>query len=199
MMYGVVLVFLSWFICMWKSTYFVYFVHYFLSAVMLDVTLSLGSNLFSLVMGYSVCDQCPVGTSVSVASLLSDVSMGVSFWSPPGRVIMYDCLWQHVHVCVCCMLPFTHRHTKIWLSDTGLVVPGRVRQGMHGYVGGSSEVNWDKRSQVGDWGSFVMGWWKGTGFNTTVPSSVPRSVPDRVNGIASYLNCISLSTSVKWG
>lgn len=46
---------------------------------MLDVTLSLGSNLFSLVMGYSVCDQCPVGTSVSVASLLSDVSMGVSF------------------------------------------------------------------------------------------------------------------------
>ena len=62
---------------------------------------------------------------------------------------MYDCLWQLVHVCVCvcvcvcacCMLPLTHRHTKIWLSDTGLVVPGRVRQGMHGYVGGSSEVN----------------------------------------------------------
>lgn len=46
---------------------------------MLDVTFSLGSNSFSLVLGYSVCDQCQVGTSVSVASLLSDVSMGGSF------------------------------------------------------------------------------------------------------------------------
>ena len=41
--------------------------------------LSLGSSSFSLVMGYSVCDQCQVGTSVSIASLLSDVTMGVSF------------------------------------------------------------------------------------------------------------------------
>ena len=120
MMYVVVHVFLFWFICMWKSTYFVYFVHYCISPVMLDVTFSLRSNSFSLVLGYSVCDQCQVGTSVSVASLLSDVSMGGSFWSTPGRVIMYDCLWQHVHIClcacaVCFLLLITTQRCGYWI------------------------------------------------------------------------------------
>ena len=133
-----------------------------------------------------------------------------SEWCEYGRIFLInawegDHVWlslatcAYMSVCVCCMLPFTHHHTKMWLLDMGLVVPGRVRQGMHGYVGGSSEVNWDKRSQVGDWGSSAMGWWKGTGFNTTVLNSIPRSVPDQVSGIASYLNWVSLSTSVKWG
>lgn len=80
--------------------YFVYFVHYCISPVMLDVTFSLGSNSFSLVLGYSVCDQSQVGTSVSVASLLSDVSMGRIFLITAWEVIMYDCLWQHVHICL---------------------------------------------------------------------------------------------------
>ena len=66
------------------------FVHYFISPVILRVTISLDNNPFSLAMGCSVCDQGQVGTCVRVALLLSDVSVGASFC---GRVIMYDCLW----------------------------------------------------------------------------------------------------------
>lgn len=46
-----------------------------------------------------------------------------------------------VYLCMYCLLPFAQCHEDVWVFEVDLAVPDKVGQGMHSYVGGSSEVN----------------------------------------------------------